>query len=104
MSLCIRGFVTGLFVVSVITTAGAVTPSSSQPRQLAPADRPDPLYVGSVIDPTRPAYIPSFAKPQPVVALQEERDRAIRLEPRPGLILPWGYVEALCIPWYTGCP
>jgi hypothetical protein len=104
MSLYIRGFVTGLFVVSVITTAGAVVPSSSKPRQLAPADRPDPLYVGSIIDQTRPAYVPSFAKPQPVVALQKEKDRAIRLEPRPGLILPWGYVESFYIPWYPGCP
>lgn len=104
MSLSMSWIVMCLFGVSVVTAVEPAIPSSSPTRQLAPVHRPDPSYSGVVVDMTKPAYIPNFAMSQPVVALEKERDRIIRLEPRPGLILPWGYAESVYISGYPRCP
>lgn len=104
MSSSVCGIIAGLFGVCTIVAAGPEGHRLSQPKQLAPGDRPDPSYLGLVVDTTRPGYIPDFSKSRAVVALQEERDHAIRLEPRPWLISSCGYVGSVYIPWYSGCP
>lgn len=76
------------------TTERAVKPKD--PRDIAPKHPPMVEYLGLTIDPTRPAFIPEFARNKSTPALQDQRDSALTLQPMPVVPAPWG--------WYGGYP
>lgn len=61
-----------------LLTSGALAAPTTQPIELAPTDPPVVPVLGAVTDPARPAYVPSFARPQAMPALMDERSHAYR--------------------------
>lgn len=61
-----------------LLTSGAIASPTTQPIERAPTDPPVVPVLAPVADSTRPAYVPSFARPHATPALMDERADAYR--------------------------
>lgn len=60
-------------------------------KDVAPKHPPTARYAGLIIDESRPAFVPEFAKNKTVPALQEQRDWALTFQPMPVVYGVWGW-------------
>jgi hypothetical protein len=82
-----------ILLLASIAAADPMTERATKPkdpRDIAPSHRPAVEYSGAIIDRTKPAFVPEFAKNKTTPALQHERDRALTMQPMPVVLMPWG--------------
>lgn len=80
-------------ILILILASFAIAEPTTRPasKDIAPKHRPTVDYPAMIMDHSRPAFVPEFAKIKTAPALQEQRDWALRFQPMPVVCVPWGW-------------
>ncbi len=90
-----------LIPILLVASMAVAEPTTKPVRKdVAPKHPPTVKYASLIVDETRPAFVPEFAKIKTVPALQDQRDWALTFQPMPVVYVGWygwyPYVWGIC--------